>query len=156
MNMGKTSIVETRFVSTYSEVHQFYAEMLALKEEGAMVKPADMIWEATRSNYCLKLKEIKDAALLCVSITPHSKDPSLIGSLDCETSDGLLKVSIGVGLNDIDRARDPSYFIGSIIDMVYNALITSKSNKHVSMFLPVYKGIRTDKDVADTLAHLKK
>jgi len=155
MHANRVSIVETAYVSTYAQVIAFYNDMVSRGEEGAMVKPYNMPWEARRSKFCLKLKEVKDATLLCIGITPHSKNPLLIGSLECVTSDDLLNVSIGTGLNDADRLKSPDHFIGKLIDMTYNAIITKKGETMLSMFLPVYKNIRLDKEVADTVAHLK-
>lgn len=155
MQSHKVSLVEGKTVSTMQEIHEFYDEMIARGQEGAMVKPANMIWENRRSKQCLKLKEIKDATLRCVGVTPHSKRPHLIGSLECETADGKVQVSIGAGLDERDREQPPEYFVDKLIDMQYNALITSRGNATMSMFLPRYCGIRLDQDSADTLEKLK-
>ena len=50
----------------------------------------------------------------------------------------------------------PSYFIGKLIDMKYNTLITSRGREELSMFLPIYKGFREDVSSADTLPKLMK
>ena len=154
MPINRVSFIETEFVSTHEECQEFYARMLEQGFEGAMMKVATMPWEAKRSKLVLKLKETKDATLKCVGVQPHTKNPLLIGSLECETSCGRLKVSIGSGLTEEDRNRDPSYFVDKLIDMQYNMLITKKNTDDYSMFLPRYRSIRLDQQTADTLEHL--
>lgn len=151
----KVSIVQSQLISTHAEAQMFYERMLEQGFEGAMMKVATMPWEAKRSKLVLKLKETKDATLKCVGVQPHTKNPRLIGSLECETSCGRLKVSIGSGLTEEDRNRDPGYFIDKLVDMQYNMLITKKTSDEHSMFLPRYRSIRLDQQVADTLEHLQ-
>lgn len=155
MSKDKVRIVKSKTVSTHEECFDFYQERLSEKLEGAMVKDADGPWEDRRSYYVLKMKEVKQATLKCVGVTPHSKYPNLIGSLECESADGLLQVSIGSGLTQEDRERDPSYFVGSLIEMFFNALITKRGSDTISMFLPRYDYVRTDRTEADTLEHIK-
>jgi ATP dependent DNA ligase domain/DNA ligase OB-like domain len=148
------SVVPTKFVSYHYQVQKFYEEMLASGFEGAMVKRADGHWENRRSKLVLKLKETKDATLLCVGVKPHSKNSNMIGSIECRTSDGKLEVSIGSGLTEADRLKPSDYYIGKLIDVKYNMLIKDKNSTTHSMFLPRYNGIRTDQNQADVLDHL--
>lgn len=152
----KVSLVETKLCRTFSEMQEFYGEKLAQGLEGAIAKTIDMPWENRRSKFMLKLKEELSATLICVGTTPHSKVAGWIGSIECETADGKLKCSIGSGFTEEDRAMPPSYFIGKLIDMKYNALITSRGREEHSMFLPIYKGFREDVSAADTLPKLMK
>lgn len=149
------SIVESERVSTHKQAEAFYLRMLSLKREGAMIKRADAPWEDRRSRNVLKLKETKDATLICQGVQPHSKNPDWIGSLECETACGKLQVSVGSGLTEEDRKKKPEEFIDKLIAVQYNMLIDSKNNITHSMFLPRYDYIRTDVKQADTLDHLK-
>lgn len=152
---NKISVVETKIVDTIDEALVFYIEKLSEGEEGAMIKNIDMPWENRRSKFMLKLKSTKSTTLLCVDVKPHSKNPSLIGSLECVTSDNKLRVSIGSGLKQLDREKDPSEFIGSLIDVMYNMLIIAKGSDEYALFLPRYNGYRLDQTQADTLEHIK-
>lgn len=154
-NKEAISLVASKEIDTIDEAMDFYADRLREGEEGAMLKLLDAPWEDRRSKAVLKLKEIKDATLLCVGVKPHSKNPNLIGSLECITSCGLLEVSIGTGLSGEDRERDPEYFLDKLIDMKYNQLILGRDSTIYSMFLPVYRSIREDVAEADTLEKLK-
>lgn len=150
----KASLCEGRVVSTMRECEKFYDMQISLKNEGAMIKSVDMPWEAKRSTHVLKMKEENDATLVCIGVEPHSKNPNLIGALNCETACGKLKVSIGSGLGDKEREATPETFIGAMIDLQYNTLIKSKTSDTYSMFLPRFRSIRTDVTVADTLEKL--
>jgi hypothetical protein len=88
-------------------------------------------------------------------VQPHSKNPDWIGSLECETSCGMLRVSVGSGLTEEDRKKKPEEYIDKLIAVHYNMLINSKNSDKHSMFLPRYEHIRTDVKQADTLDHLK-
>lgn len=150
------TLVPSKEIKTMAEGMEFYADQVAAGEEGAMLKLLDGVWEDKRVKTILKLKEIQDATLRCVGVKPHSKNPELIGSLECETECGLLEVSIGTGLSGDDRKRPASDFVGNLIDMKFNQLILGRDSEKYSMFLPVYRAIRVDVKKADTLAKLKK
>lgn len=151
----KFSVVETKIVDTVEEALVFYIEKLGEGEEGAMIKNIDMPWENRRSKFMLKLKSTKSTTLLCVDVKPHKKHPNLIGSLECVTSDNKLRVSIGSGLKQEDREKDPKEFIGSLIDVMYNMLIIAKGSDEYALFLPRYNGFRLDQQQADTLQHIQ-
>jgi DNA ligase-1 len=74
-----------------------------------------------------------------------------IGSLLVESADGKVKSAVGTGLDDEERSCDPSEFLGKIVAVKYNALITDKKTGLKSLFLPVFIEVRLDKTVADTL-----
>lgn len=152
----KVSLVETKMCRTFAEMQEFYGEKLTQGLEGAIAKTIDMPWENRRSKFMLKLKEELSATLICTGTIPHSKVPGWIGSIVCVTSDGKMKCSIGSGFTEEDREKDPSHFVGRLIDMKYNALITSRGRDEYSMFLPIFKGFREDVQEADTLDKLKK
>lgn len=149
------SLIFGEKVKCFEEAEAFYQERIKEGLEGAILKYPDLPWENNRSKKMVKMKEEKSADLLCVGWKPHSKRPGLIGSLELETSDGLLQVSTGSGLNDEDRAKDPDFYVGKIIEMKYNALIKAKTTKSISMFLPIFKSVRMDKTTADKLEDLK-
>lgn len=151
----RASIVQSKIVSYHYQVQKFYEEMLTNGFEGAIVKNANMPWENKRSKHMLKLKEVKDTSLLCTGVQAHSKNSAWIGSLECQSSDGKLKVSIGSGLTEADRMLPASHFIDKIIDVKYNMVITNKQNDEKSLFLPRYMGIRHDQTVADSIDKIK-
>jgi DNA ligase-1 len=154
INSDKIRIVDTEFVSSLDEATIFYKKQRAKKLEGAIYKTFDLCWEDDRSDNMVKVKEVRTCELRCVGVKPHNKKVGQIGSLDLETEDGLLFTNSGSGLTDEDREKSPNYFIGKIIEIEYNEIIKSKTNKKPALFLPVVKTIRLDKDKANTLEEL--
>jgi hypothetical protein len=75
----------------------------------------------------------------------------MIGALEVRSADGAVKCSVGTGLSDEERRSDPSEFIGKVLAVKYNALITDKKTKDKSLFLPVFVEVREDKTVADVI-----
>lgn len=150
----KVFLVNGKTVSSLDEVQEFYQEMLAEDEEGAILKLANMPWEDRRSKSMVKLKEERDADLICVGVEEHSKEPGWVGSLLCETRDGKVKTGVGSGLDEEGRQRPWKDYIGKVIKLKYNAIITKKNSTELSLFLPIFQEIRTDKDVANSYEEL--
>ena len=127
-------------------------------EEGGILKSLNGIWEAKRSKYQLKLKAEDPADLLVVGYTlgtPGTQFDGMLGALVCQTSCGQLEVSVGSGFKHKKGERDnPESYIGKIIQVKYNCIISSKGSDKKSMFLPIFDGIRYDKDTANSLEDL--
>lgn len=95
-----------------------------------------------------------------------------IGALLCESSDGLLKVSIS-GMTESERGLervdimdaskglktiddfDFNKYIGKIITVEFNEMIKAKDKEDYSLFLPRIKEFREDKTEADDLEYIK-
>lgn len=117
--------------------------------EGAIVKKLDTIWKDGTSKDMLKIKAVLDADLLCIDVEEGSgKYKGKVGALVLETSCGRLKVKVGTGLNDLDRAKPFDYYIGKVIEIQYNEFIKSKSKSTDSLFLPRFVEVREDKNIA--------
>lgn len=155
--LGLTMIraVDHKVITSIEEAQAYFEEKLAEGEEGAMLKNPTAVWEDGRSKNVLKFKAELECSLECYGVTPHTKDPSLIGSLQCRTSDGLLLVDVGSGLTDELRKQPASYFVDQIINITYNAVIASKTKTTKSLFLPRMTGIRHDIKEADDITKIK-
>lgn len=155
----KLQIVESEIVNSREEVMQKYQRNLERGEEGGILKTIDGIWESKRSKYQLKLKAEDPADLLVVGFeygNPGTQFEGMLGSLICETSCGKLRVNVGSGFKHKKGERDnPESYIGKIIQVKYNCVISSRNSDIKSLFLPIYDGIRDDKTVANTLEELE-
>ena len=117
--------------------------------EGAILKKSDSIWKDGTSKDLIKIKAVLDADLLCVDVEGGSgKYKGKVGALVLETSCGRLRVKVGTGLNDLDRAKPFDYYIGKVIEIQYNEFIKSKSKSTDSLFLPRFVEVREDKNTA--------
>ena len=145
-------LVENKVCRNEEEILTTAEKLIAQGEEGVIVKDINGIWENKRSKFALKIKDENEADLLVTDVIEGTgKYKGQIGSLICQSSDGNVKVSVGSGLTDDDRKKQPSEFIGRIIAVKYNMIIDNASKNGKTLFLPRFVEIREDKDIADTL-----
>lgn len=153
---NKVIVVESEQVNTLEECNDFYKRMRSQGEEGAIIKVASGVWEDKRSKNMVKMKANESADLECFDIEPgKGKHEGLIGALWCRTKCKKLVVKVGTGFKDADRALPREHYVGKIIEVNYNEVITSKGKDTASLFLPVYNQIRYDKNVSNTMDELK-
>lgn len=142
-------VIPTVNVSSIEDIFAHYADCTLIGEEGVIVKNLAGIWESKRSKDLVKLKAELDCDLVVTGWKDGTgKHKGNIGSLICESADGLISVSIGSGLSDDERSLDPHSLIGRIVAIRYNGRITSV-NDTVSLYLPRLLEFRQDKDTAD-------
>ena len=129
-----------------------YRQKLAEGEEGLVLKDPKGPWEDKRVKHQVKMKAELEADLKVTGILLGAgKYEGKIGSLLVESKDGTVSTAVGTGLSDEDRSKPPSEYIGKIVAIKYNALITDKKTKAKSMFLPVFIEVREDKLTPDVL-----
>lgn len=149
-------VAESIIVNSFEEALAYYEKCIENGEEGILLKNMDGVWELKRSNNLVKMKAENDADLIIVALNEGSGTrKGRLGSFTLETSDGKLRVNCGTGLSEkqtIEYFDDK--FLGMIVEMTYNELISNKKNDMMSMFLPVFQRIRYDKEVANTLEEL--
>jgi len=104
--------------------------------EGLMlVSPNHIYNEGKRQNTSIKLKDRKTADLKCVDIIMgEGKYSGMIGSLVLVDKNRRV-VSVGSGLNDYDRAKDPNEFIGKIVEIGYEQILDT-------YIQPTYRGVK--------------
>ena len=145
-------VAQTTMINTLATAQTLYQEKLDEGEEGLILKDPEGPWENKRVKHQVKMKAELEADLLCTGTTVGTgKYAGLIGALEVQSADGKVKCSVGTGLSDEERRSDPSEFIGKVLAVKYNALITDKKTGACSMFLPVFVEVRLDKDEPDTL-----
>ena len=153
----KLRLASTMTVNTMEEAYSIFADELAAGEEGIILKNINAQWVPKRSKDMIKFKAENTADLVIIEVNEGTgRLMGKLGAFLCQTSDGLLEVSVGTGLSD--EQRDAYYsrnYIGSVIEVTYNEKIESKGKKLPSLFLPVFNKIREDKDIANTLDELK-
>ena len=149
---GRIQVAPITIVNSMEEAQTLYRQKLAEGEEGLILKDPKGPWEDKRVKHQVKMKAELEADLRVVGVTPGTgKFQGKIGSLMVETGDREVRCSVGTGLTDEERSLDPSEFMGKIVAVKYNAVITDKKTGERSLFLPVFVEIREDKSVADAL-----
>jgi len=151
-DITKIGLTLTKIVKSEKEALAFYKQMLQLGKEGAILKNVDGLWEDKRSKDQVKMKIKKELDMIVIDYYAHKKKKSWIGGLVVESSDGKVRVNVGSGLKDKHRKLEPHKFLKQIVMIEANGLIKSKNSKDDiwSLFLPIFKEIRIDKDVADS------
>lgn len=147
-------MIDSFIVHSIEEATKIYESYLEQGQEGIIVKDPTSIWENKRSKQLIKFKAELTADLLCVGYNPGTgRYEGQIGSLICESADGLLKVNVS-GRGDEMRGTDPSEFIGKVVEVMYNEKIQER-NGSWSLFLPRFVTVRFDKETANTLTEIQ-
>jgi ATP-dependent DNA ligase len=147
--------VESVVVNSEEEAVVFFEKCLAAGEEGAIIKNTNAVWQPKRTKDCGKMKAENVGDLRVIGINPGTgKYEGMMGSLQCETEDHLLECAVSGFTDDFRKSIDET-FIGTIISVTYNAIISNKSSTKKSLFLPRFDCVRYDKDKANTLEELK-
>ena len=117
--------IEETGLKTLDEAQEILAQWVKQGYEGIMLKSPDWVWKDTTSRTVdlMKWKARPTADLFCIRTNPgEDKYEGLIGSLLLQDSMGRL-VSVGSGMSDEDRARDPEYFIGKVVEVEYEQIL---------------------------------
>lgn len=151
-------LVHSKNVTSLDEVYSFYREMRLLGEEGIIVKNIKAPWEDNQSGSkdSIKIKHSFEVDLKIVGWnygTKGKKYENKIGSLDCESECGKLKVNIS-GLLDKERELDGDSLVGKIAAVEAESVITSKSKSTSALYTPSLIEIREDKSEANTLEEI--
>lgn len=149
-------MVTTYHVNNLEEVDKILQEHYDRGLEGVILKDRTLIWEDKRSKKQLKFKAENTADLIVTNWEEgEGKYAGMLGALECETSDGMLIVSVS-GFDDNQRQNlKPEDVVGKIIEVKYNSITKNKKNDKYSLFLPRFVQFRDDKYVANKFEELK-
>ncbi|AFX93632.1 DNA ligase [Serratia phage phiMAM1] len=151
------TVQECRVVRSYREAVAHFKDALARKEEGTIIKPFSMGWIDGDSSEGMKLKMDMECELIIVGFNDgdaKGKHKHTFGSLQCESSDGLLSVGVS-GMSDalrkwIHEHRDEC--VGCAITVRSNGVQDKEDSDLKSLFLPrLVSEVRLDKKTADSL-----
>lgn len=111
----------------------------AQEGEGLMLRRAESLYEARRSNSLLKVKTFQDEeAVVLGHELGKGRNSDVTGALRCRNRAGI-QFSVGTGLSDAQRATPPK--VGEII--TYRFFELTKDNKPR---FPSFVGVRADAD----------
>jgi ATP-dependent DNA ligase len=151
----KIELVETFEVHSLEQTQEIFQNYLNDGKEGIILKDPNSLWENKRSKGQIKFKAELDCDLKVLSvISGTGKYADAIGSLYCESADGVIKVYVGSGFSDEQRNAPPSEYFDKIISVKYNARIKNVKDGE-SLFLPIFLEVRNDKETADNSDKIK-
>jgi len=152
----KVGLVYSVSVENIEAANVIFEKFLADGQEGIILKDKNGIWENKRSKGQIKFKGELECDLKIVAVEEGTgKYAGMLGAILCESSDGVIKVSVGSGFTDQQRK---DLWGKNIVDKVaaikYNMRIKNKSGEE-SLFLPIVLEVRDDKEVADSSKSIK-
>lgn len=152
----KIQLVPNFIVENIEEAQAKFKEYYDIGEEGIILKDIHAPWENKRSKSLIKFKGELECDLKIVDVEDGTgKYEGLLGALVCESEDGVIKVNVGSGFSDEDRAKIKKQdVVGKVVAIKYNARIRSK-HEGESLFLPIFVEIREDKNQADSSRSIK-
>lgn len=154
-NKDKDEIAPTWFVRTLEEVYAIYSQHTSKGLEGVVIKNPDAPFKDGTSKDCVKLKLKFSCDYAVIGYYEgEGKYKGMLGGLTIATSCGKLVTNVGTGLSDKQRkelweVRD--MLAGKIVEVSANDVIASREKSTISLSLPAFEEIRTDKNVADSL-----
>ena len=134
-----------------SEIDKWLNYNIEQGEEGVMINICDAPYEFKRTNNLLKVKQMKTMDLQVIDMEEGTNsNKGVLGALLVRYKDGNV-VKVGSGYSKELRSEiwnNKEKWIGAIIEVQYFEE-TENDNGGKSLRFPVFKDIRTDKDVAD-------
>jgi ATP-dependent DNA ligase len=153
-------VVEGKEVSSFDEAMAHFQELLNRGEEGTILKAVDGKWKDGKPTWQIKFKLEMDVDLKIVGFNygkAGTKNENVISSLNCETSDGLLKTKpTGMKEKVMDYVtKNQDKLLGTIVECECSGL-SNDSNGNYSLMHPRFKKFRDDKNTCDSLESVKQ
>lgn len=158
-------VIESRIVNSYAEAMEHFQEVLATEvngvpQEGTILKDENGTWKDGKPTWQIKMKLEMDLDLKIVGFnygTKGTKNENVISSLNCESSDGLVKTR-PQGIKEdmmVYITDNQSELMGKIVKVKCNGLSKDKDGNY-SLLYPAFMEVRDDKTEADSLDNIKK
>ncbi len=153
-------IIPRDIVDSFEEANTIFENYVKAGFEGAILKQLNTPWkDIAKPTDCVKMKRKEPADLEVVGLYEgEGKAVGMLGGLNLESSDGLIKVNCGSGFSDEQRQviwADQNAILGKIVEVEYDSITEDKKTKQKSLFLPIFKQIRVDKSEADSYTDIK-
>jgi DNA ligase-1 len=158
-------MIESRMVHSYKEAMDHFQEVLATEvdgvpQEGTILKSETGDWKDGKPTWQIKMKLEMDVDLVIVGFnygTKGTKNENVISSLNCETSDGLLKTRPQGIKEDMMKfiTENQDNLIDKVVQVKCNGLSHDKDGNY-SLLYPAFVMVREDKDTCDTLESIKQ
>jgi len=152
----KIKLVWNEVVSNVNQAIALFEKFLAEGQEGIILKDTGSPWESKRVKHQLKFKGELECDLKVVAWEEGTgKNVGRLGALVLESSDRVVRVSVGSGFTDGDRDSIKPDIVGNVVAVKYNARIKDKKTGVDSLFLPIFIEIRHDKNTANSSKEIK-
>lgn len=150
------SVTETWEFHSIEAVKEKFLEVLRRQGEGLVIKEPFFSWFNGTSKSMLKFKAIVESDFIMVSVNDGDKNgkyANMVGSVNFESSDGLIKFGCA-GIKDDFRAaltKNPDDFIGHVYAVRFSEVIPASEGEGYSLTFPrIISEKRLDKQEADS------
>ena len=153
-------LVYTRVVDNLEQAELIFGQMLNEGFEGIILKDQSGIFEGNkRVRHQIKFKAEETVELRITDLVEGTgKNSGRLGAFRMQSDDCQIIVNVGTGISDMQRKEywdNPHDVLGQIGEVQYNSVIQNKTDDQVySLFLPVFKRIRADKTVTNSVADI--
>ena len=155
-------LTEHRVCNNVQDIVDHFKDVRERGEEGLMLKSPSLGWKDGTATDMIKLKVVIEVEMRVTGWTEGTgKFTGMIGSIECASECGEIVVNAS-GLIDEDRTGflsliDDWIANGQVITIKTNGVTLSKTEgAKYSLYLPRFKEVRQDKNVADTLAKIQQ
>jgi DNA ligase-1 len=148
--------VESYAAHNWDEIETFFKNIIKEGGEGIILKYANSTYEFKRSKAWIKMKGVYSTTLRIVgTVEGKGKYKGMLGAFIAQTEDGKFQVEVGSGVTDEQRVSFAKGMEGNLIEVAFNGAHKTKDGELFIDF-PVFKGLRMDKDKADTVEQMLK
>lgn len=173
-------LIESQEVDSIAEAKAIFLNYLTQGLEGAILKNYDCKWVDGRNPDIVKMKLCEPIEMEIIDVYAHTKDPNKLGGITVRSNCEKAITNCGSGFKDTDyiltkidgvehkeyipldqrHEHDREYLwsikdtlVGQIVTLETGGPILSKSRKDdtYSLFLPIFKGFRKDRNIANNL-----
>jgi DNA ligase-1 len=135
-------------------------EVDGVPQEGTILKSETGDWKDGKPTWQIKMKLEMDVDLVIVGFnygTKGTKNENVISSLNCETSDGLLKTRPQGIKEDMMKfiTENQDNLMGKVVQVKCNGLSHDKDGNY-SLLYPAFMMVREDKNTCDSLESIKE
>lgn len=165
LNSNFVRCIDYKIVNSVKEALLYNKEVIGLKYEGTVLKCEHGIWKSHTSPKQLKMKlkfEV-DLKIIGFNISSNGKRKGLVGSIQCQSSDGLINVNVGTGIKEKDNewtfqsiTENMEYLTGKILTITTSGIVQDKKTLAYSLFLPAFVEFRFDKDSCDSFERIRE
>jgi DNA ligase-1 len=152
------SVIFTQAVTSLEQAFAIYQEHLQRGLEGCIIKDPASLWKDGTAKDIVKLKLKFKVEARCVGMYEgEGKAAGMLGGINVESEDGLMKCNCGSGFSDEQRKyywEHPGQVLQQIVELEANDITQARDSDTYALSLPIFEEVRTDKSVADTLQRM--
>lgn len=152
------TVIWTEVVTSLEEAFAIYREHLLRGLEGCIIKDPASLWKDGTAKDTVKLKiKFTVEVLVTGMYEGEGKAAGMLGGINVESSDGLMKCNCGSGFTDEQRKyfwANPGQILRQVAELEANDITQARDSDTYALSLPIFCEVRMDKTFADALQRM--